>query len=112
MIFSGSSESKTYVSSTISFRNELAPEFVTKKHDAITCIDARLPKPAFISASDLRNPILQLFSNKYFIREYNQKTSLGYIKLQQSVVETAPLLLWKLYNPASSGDRDSLPVLS
>jgi hypothetical protein len=112
LIFSGSSKSNLPDSQRYSHRNEILSVLIPKHSEAVIFADKSIPEPLDNFSDGLRYTDLQIFSIQHHSRVYDHKIFLDFINIQNVEVETTPLLLWRLYNPSSSGDRDVLPVLS
>jgi len=112
LIFSGSSNSNLLKSYPDFHRNEMLSVLIPRHSEALIFADKSIPEP-LVSFSDwLRDTYLQIFSTQHHSSVYDHKIYLDFINIQKVEIETTPLLLWRLYNPSSSGDSDLLPVLS
>ena len=112
LIFSGSSKSNLLMSYPDFHRNEMLSVLIPRHSDALIFADKSIPEPLVSFSDGLRDTDLQIISSQYNSRVYDHKIYLDFINIQKVEVETTPLLLWRLYNPSSSGERDVLPVLS
>jgi len=112
LIFSSKSESQTSASSRYSLQNELALGNISIHFDATVFNAVNLSNLYKNSVYILHNTSLDLFSLKYKISNYNQRTTQNFINIQKTRLVIKPLFLWRLCYPLASGGKEDLPALS
>lgn len=93
-------------------QTELVSGSKLSNHNALICNHFSLPDLQMFFHFYTQNTCLNPFSLLYKLSNYNSRTVQNFINNHKTRLTIEPLLLWKLYNTLSTGDKGDLPVLS
>ncbi len=113
-VFSYSNIQGNHYPSSKNFTTQTELVFGSKlsQDNALICNYFSLPDLQMFSHFDIQNTCLNPFSLLYKLSNYNSRTVQNFINNQKTRLTIEPLLLWRLYNTLSVGDKGDLPVLS
>jgi hypothetical protein len=112
LIFSDKSECPASALSGSSLQHQLVFGNISNHSDAIVINAVSIPDLYKSCVSALQNISLNMFSLKYEISCYNNRTTQNFINIQKARLIIEPLLLRRSCYTLSSEVKEDLPVLS
>ena len=93
-------------------QNALVFGDISSHHNTILCNADKLPDLQKYYDWALNKTSLHPFSIQYIISDYNHRIAQNLVQIQKTRLTIEPLLLWRLHDSLSLGDKIDLPVLS